>query len=251
MCIRDRYMGYCYCQQMAQTQDSGYAVKIAMLGESGVGKTCIIDRFVNDAFNEFTDPTKGASFKAKTLKSEKGTIEIKLMLWDTAGQEIYRSLAPFYYKDADVALLVYDITNEKSFEALQYWANEVKNNGKTGCLLTVVGNKCDNIDGEKVTPDIAKEFSKQVSGSFFLTSAKENTNIKELFVDLAMRKFPQFRADFGFEEQKPTINAEIAPPPAQSESKPEQSKGPNTFKLAPTQKTDVVKDKKKKKCCQN
>jgi len=237
---------------MAQGADQGFSVKIAMLGESGVGKTCIIDRFVNDVFNDYTDPTKGASFRAKGIKSLDGTVEIKLMLWDTAGQEIYRSLAPFYYKDADVAILVYDITNDKSYEALQYWSNEVKQNGKPECLLTIVGNKCDCIDNEKVSPTVAKEFAKTLNGSFFLSSAKENSNIRELFIDLAMRKYPNMRSKFGFEEAKHEVDSQIpsaqekaATKAKQAEASPDK-KDQAGFKLAPAEKTQ---SNKKKGCC--
>ena len=221
-----------------------YSMKIAMLGESGVGKTCILDRYVSDAFNEFTDLTKGASFKAKSLKSQDERIEIKQMLWDTAGQEIYRSLAPFYYKDADAVIVVYDITNEKSFEALAYWIGEVKQNGSPECSLTIAGNKCDCVDAEKVDANMARDFAKNEKAGFFLTSAKDNLNIREMFVDIAMRKFEKLRKDFGYKDEKEaksTINSEIIV------KKPVEKD--NKFKLDTGTHAKTSEMKKKKKCC--
>jgi len=219
-------------------------MKIAMLGESGVGKTCILDRYVSDSFNEFTDLTKGASFKAKSLKSPDEKIEIKQMLWDTAGQEIYRSLAPFYYKDADAVIVVYDITNEKSFDALAYWIGEVKQNGSPDCVLTIAGNKCDCVDAEKVDANKAREFAKGEKAGFFLTSAKDNLNVREMFVDIALRKFERLRKDFGYKddkESKSTINSEII-----VKKTPEKE---NKFKLDTGTHAKTSEMKKKSKCC--
>ena len=115
-------------------------MKIVMLGESGVGKTCILNRYINNTF-EAIGSTSYAKFQSKVLYSSDNQYELKQTIWDTAGQEIYRSLAPFYYKDADGVVLVYDITNETSFNELSYWLDEVKENGKSDVLITVAGNK--------------------------------------------------------------------------------------------------------------
>ena len=146
-------------------------MKIAMVGESGVGKTCLINRFVNNVFDN-TEPTKAASFKSRTLTSSDGKTDIRQMIWDTAGQEIYRSLASFYYKDADGVILVYDATNRKSFDELNYWIEEINKHASKNVLLTIAGNKSDLIDDEEVDVLTAKEFAKKQNGSFFLVSAK-------------------------------------------------------------------------------
>ena len=102
--------------------------KIVLLGESGVGKTCIINRYTKEIFEEKVCPTKGALFNSKIIQlDESKESYIKLIIWDTAGQEKYRSMSKLFYKDANAAILVYDITNKKSFnEIKEYWYNQVK-----------------------------------------------------------------------------------------------------------------------------
>ena len=102
--------------------------KVVLLGESGVGKTCIIDRFINDNFDDNQKTTGIATFIAKTMTfDEFQGKSVKFEIWDTAGQEKYRSLNTIFYKDAGVAILVYDITNSQSFEEIrQYWSNQIK-----------------------------------------------------------------------------------------------------------------------------
>ena len=104
--------------------------KVVLLGETGVGKTCIIERFIDDYFEEGKPPTHIASFRAKTMTFEKFQGKsVKFEIWDTAGQEKYRALNKIFYKDAGVAILVYDITTKRSFEQIrEYWYNQVKEN---------------------------------------------------------------------------------------------------------------------------
>jgi len=102
--------------------------KIVLLGETGVGKTCIINRYTKDDYEDAKFPTKGASFNSKVMQlDESEESYIKLIIWDTAGQEKYRSLSKLFYKDANAAILVYDITNKKSFNEIKdYWYNQIK-----------------------------------------------------------------------------------------------------------------------------
>ena len=102
--------------------------KIVLLGENGVGKACIINRFTKDDFEDVISPTKGASFNSKIMQlDESNESYIKLNIWDTAGQEKFRSLSKLFYKDANAAILVYDITNKKSFNEIKdYWYNQIK-----------------------------------------------------------------------------------------------------------------------------
>ena len=102
--------------------------KIVLLGETGVGKTCIINRFTKEDFEDAKFPTQGASFNSKIIQlDESNDSYIKLVIWDTAGQEKYRSLSKLFYKDANAAILVYDITNKKSFNEIKdYWYNQIK-----------------------------------------------------------------------------------------------------------------------------
>ena len=169
-----------------------------MLGESGVGKTCLINRYIDDVFKIYPI-TKTASFKSHLMIAPYGNSEIQQMIWDTAGQEIYRSLASFYYKDSDAVIFVYDITNQNSFDQLSYWINEVKQHAGDNILLTIAGNKSDILENEVVDLGTVKEFAQKNSASFFLVSAKVNSNVREMYMDIAMRKFPELMLEFGFD----------------------------------------------------
>ena len=113
---------------MGDEDDGAQTCKVVLLGESGVGKTCIIARFINNTFEENLISTTGASYAGKTMTfDEFGGKSIKFEIWDTAGQEKYRSLTKIFYKDAGAAILVYDITRKESFEEIQkYWINQIK-----------------------------------------------------------------------------------------------------------------------------
>ena len=113
---------------MGDEDERAQTCKVVLLGESGVGKTCIIARFINNTFEENLISTTGASYAGKTMTfDEFGGKSIKFEIWDTAGQEKYRSLTKIFYKDAGAAILVYDITRKESFEEIQkYWINQIK-----------------------------------------------------------------------------------------------------------------------------
>ena len=102
--------------------------KFVVVGDSAVGKSCIATRYIHDHFYEFQEPTIGAAFMIKNVTIDDK--EIKLEIWDTAGQERYRSLAPMYYRNSNVALVVYDITSKRSFESAKIWVEEIKRKGK-------------------------------------------------------------------------------------------------------------------------
>ena len=111
-----------------EEDEGAQTCKVVLLGESGVGKTCIIARFINNTFEDNLISTTGASYAGKTMTfDEYGGKSIKFEIWDTAGQEKYRSLTKIFYKDAGAAILVYDITRKESFDELQkYWLNQIK-----------------------------------------------------------------------------------------------------------------------------
>ena len=113
---------------MGDEDDDAQTCKVVLLGESGVGKTCIIARFINNTFEENLISTTGASYAGKTMTfDEYDGKSIRFEIWDTAGQEKYRSLTKIFYKDATAAILVYDITRKESYEEIQkYWYNQIK-----------------------------------------------------------------------------------------------------------------------------
>ncbi|XP_011024389.1 PREDICTED: ras-related protein RABF1 isoform X4 [Populus euphratica] len=117
-------------------------VKLVLLGDSGVGKSCIVLRFVRGQFDPTSKVTIGASFLSQTIALQDSTT-IKFEIWDTAGQERYAALAPLYYRGAAVAVIVYDITSPETFNKAQYWVKELKKHGSPDIVMALVGNKAD------------------------------------------------------------------------------------------------------------
>ena len=168
--------------------DLDESIKVVLIGESGVGKTSIISQFTKGLFNPDIMSTNGATFstKKKEYKEENKTLSFEI--WDTAGQEKYRSLAKMFFKDAAVALIVYDITSKKSFDEIKkYWMNLVKENGPKKVIMYIVGNKYDLLEQEAVKEEEAREYARNEKVSFWLTSAKDSTGIDELFDEIGKK----------------------------------------------------------------
>ena len=182
--------------------------KVVLVGESGVGKTCIISRFISGAFDFNVTSTNGASYASKNVQYDKLGKSLLLDVWDTAGQEKYRSLTKFFYKDAKVAILVYDITKQSSFDSLtNYWYKEVKEHGPENIVLGIAGNKCDLYEKEEVNENQAREFAQSIGAIFALTSAQNNSGINELFRDVGNKYLdPSFQQKL--EDEKEENNQE-------------------------------------------
>ena len=158
------------------------SIKIALLGNSGVGKTCIIQRYNLGEFSENSISTKGASYSNKII--EKNGKIYQLDIWDTAGQEQYRSIGRHFYKNAYIIILVYDITVRKSFEDLKIWCDDLSKNGEKYTILAIVGNKSDLYEKEEITEEEGINFAKGKNALFMLVSAKNGNNIENLFNDV-------------------------------------------------------------------
>ena len=156
--------------------------KIVFLGDSHVGKTCMILRFVKGIFDPNSMSTVMSGMYSKIL-SVPGC-NFPFLIWDTAGQEKYHSMATFYYKDAAAAIVVYDITSVESFEGAKVWIKEVYENNKD-ILLVLVGNKSDLMEEQKVDHNCAKKYANNVGAWFIITSAKYDINITETFEYIA------------------------------------------------------------------
>mgnify|MGYP000904092206 CR=1 FL=1 len=156
-----------------------HAVKMVLLGAAGVGKSSILKRFISDDFDTNEQPTLGASFHSKIVQLR--DVSFKFQIWDTAGQEKYAPLAVMYYRDAQVVLLVYDITNKESFSVLKTWYDEIIEKGLTNVILFVIGNKTDLAEFEEVDIEKGKAFADSVGAIFKTTSAKNNQGVKEIF----------------------------------------------------------------------
>ena len=159
------------------------ACKIVLVGDAGTGKTCIISRFINDRFEKSQMTTACPSFCTKTILYPEYNKSINLDIWDTAGQEIYRSISKLFYKGACVGILVYDITSQKSFQSIRdYWYKELKDNTEPNIIFNVVGNKIDLFETEQVNEEEAKNFANSINAGFYITSAKKNIAITDLFI---------------------------------------------------------------------
>ena len=156
--------------------------KVVLLGDSGVGKTCIISRYISGGFESNCPSTNGASYATKILEFNDIPKSISLDIWDTAGQEKYKSLTKFFYKDAAVAILVYEITKKETYENVtKYWYDQLQEFGAKDIIIGVAGNKCDLYDQEEVNENEARQFADKIGAFFELTSAKNNTGITEIF----------------------------------------------------------------------
>ena len=162
--------------------------KVVLVGDSGVGKTCIIQRYVNKEFSENTESTIASTYTYKMLEYSKYNKTISFDIWDTAGQELYRALAKNFYLNASIGILVYDIRRKESFQSIKdYWYEQLKSSGVENIVFGVAGNKCDLFHEEQVTEKEAKEFANSIGAVFQLTSCKESIGIDELFEELGKK----------------------------------------------------------------
>ena len=171
------------------TSEPSVTFKILTIGESGVGKTCILRRFVENKFLKNHLATIGIDFKTKTLTINNQ--EIKLKIWDTAGQERFRNITTQYYKGADGIVLVYDVTDDASYEKIRDWMDQIlSNTQKDDIGLVLLGNKCD-MEPRSVTEEQGNKLAEELKISYFETSALTGQGIKEAFEQLTrdiMRK---------------------------------------------------------------
>jgi small GTP-binding protein len=152
--------------------------RVVVLGQSNVGKTSIIKRIIHNKFDNNTMSTVGACFRSYIPDKYNG--EIKLEIWDTAGQERYKSLAPIYYRDADIILFIYDITDEHSFLEAQKWINEIENYNNNYVMI-LIGNKSDLNEKRKISLDDANNYSNEHLINYYEVSALNGNNIEYAF----------------------------------------------------------------------
>ena len=167
--------------------------KLVLLGESAVGKTALALRFAEEQFNELqqfreTQPTIGVAFLTKTVSLDDR--KIKFEIWDTAGQERFHSIAPMYYRGAQAAIVVYDITKEDTFERAKTWVRELQQQASSNIVIALAGNKSDLAINRWVQYDEASAFAEENNLLFMETSAKTTENVKEIFLEIA-KKLPK------------------------------------------------------------
>jgi small GTP-binding protein len=154
-----------------------FSLKVVVVGDSCVGKTCLLLRYVRDVYDSETQPTLGVEFMTKILETEKHRIQ--LQLWDTAGQELFRSVTRGYYRGSAGAILVFDLTNHDSFDHIGRWLHDVKEVARSDVVTILLGNKVDLADKRDVTTEDAQKFARENNMSYFETSAKTGAQIAE------------------------------------------------------------------------
>merc|ERR1711991_113198 len=180
-----------YTTNNPQAMSKVLQFKLVLLGESAVGKSSLVLRFVKGQFMEYQESTIGAAFLTQTVVLDDLTVRFEI--WDTAGQERYHSLAPMYYRGAQAAVVVYDITSIESFERAQAWVKELQRQGNPNIVVALAGNKLDRAEARQVDIATAQSYAKENGILWLETSAKTAVNVNELFLAIA-EKLPKTSA---------------------------------------------------------
>ena len=205
-------------------QEYDYLFKLLWIGNSSVGKSSLLFRFVENVWDDSFVPTIGVDFKLKTL--EVNGKKVKLQIWDTAGQERFKNITASYYRGGNGVLVVYDITERESFDNLTSWLIEIEKNANKNVYKLLIGNKCDLEDKRKVTYQEGKDFAESNGMKFIETSAKDNTKVQEAFELLTS------------EIMKSAVNKDKG-----------MEKKDNTKQIRLSQNTEDISGKKKGGCC--
>jgi len=163
--------------------DYDYLFKLLLIGDTGVGKSCLLLRFADDTFTENYISTIGVDFKIRTIELEGKTI--KLQIWDTAGQERFRTITSSYYRGAHGIIVVYDVTDLETFTHVTSWLEEIERYACENVNKLLVGNKSDMTTKKVVEFSMAKEQADQFKIPFLETSAKNATNVEQAFMKMA------------------------------------------------------------------
>ncbi len=166
------------------TVNYSYLFKYIIIGDSAVGKSNILLRYIHDNFNEEFQSTIGVEFGAKNIKIEDKIFRIQI--WDTAGQETFRSITRAYYKNSVCAFVVYDITNKNSFQNVKSWIEDCRKQSPKTVFMVLIGNKVDLEDNRQVSYEEGSVFAEKNGMLFFETSAKTGKNIEEIFLKSSM-----------------------------------------------------------------
>merc|ERR1712086_169124 len=187
-------------EAMANKSPYDMLIKLLLIGDSGVGKSCLLCRYSDDVFNSNFITTIGIDFKIRTIELDGA--KIKLQIWDTAGQERFRTITQAYYRGAMGILLVYDVTDDKSFNNIRTWMRNIEQHANEQVVKILLGNKCDMPDKKMVTWEQGNDLAKEYGIMFFETSAKTNVNVEEAFTAIAR----------AIKDKKPPNPADPSPP---------------------------------------
>jgi small GTP-binding protein len=186
------------------------SAKFIIIGNSGVGKTAILRRLVEDAFTDVSHPTVGVEFESKILTI--GDRKMKLQIWDTAGQERFKSIARAYYRNATGVILAFDITDRASFDDLDMWLNDVQSLCNPRAVIQLIGNKTDLASKREISVAEAEAFAERHNVTYLETSAKSGDGVNEAFVRAATAILKMGLAVAGTLDQRPLIDDPVYAP---------------------------------------
>jgi len=170
-------------------------IKLLMIGDSGVGKTCLLLRYANDSFSPTFITTIGIDFKIKNIQLDGK--RIKLQIWDTAGQERFRTITTSYFRGAQGILLVYDVTDRNSFVSIRNWVAQIQMHADVNVNKILIGNKSDCQEQRVISYEEGQALAKEYSINFFETSAKQDLNVEKAFITIATDVKNRLIADGG------------------------------------------------------
>ena len=171
---------------MSEKKQKELLYKILVLGDSSVGKTCFLMRYADNTFQEIHMSTIGLDYKLKNVQLDDGKI-VKIQIWDTAGQDRFRSITKNYYKGAHGIILIYDVTSRKTFDSVKNWISQIKEEVSDKVNIILVGNKIDDVQNRKVTFEEGEKMASSFGLPFFETSAKSGVNIDTTFNELVKK----------------------------------------------------------------
>ena len=213
-------------------------LKLIVVGNQGTGKSCILNRFVNETFDENYQATIGLDFQSKNVTIHDQ--DVRLILYDTAGQEKFRSLIPMYIREAQIILLIYDISDKDSFDSIPKWIQEVLDVKNSEAVFALIGNKNDLEKERKVTFEEGQKFADENKFIFQEVSAKNGNNFEKLFEAV----YNKFKSEF---EKRDKMYADDQINEETNENT--NKNNDNKVKLDSNNNRDQNSNKKKKKCC--
>jgi len=194
----------------AMNPEYDYLFKLLLIGDSGVGKSCLLLRFADDTYTESYISTIGVDFKIRTIELDGKTI--KLQIWDTAGQERFRTITSSYYRGAHGIIIVYDVTDQESFNNVKQWLQEIDRYASESVNKLLVGNKSDLTTKKVVDYTTAKEYADQLRIPFLETSAKSATNVEQAFVTMAAEIKNKMGPSSAASSDKPNVKINASTP---------------------------------------
>ena len=217
-------------------------LKLIVVGDQGTGKSCILNRFINETFEENYQATIGMDFQSKNVTIHDQ--DVRLILYDTAGQEKFRSLIPNYIREAQIILLIYDISNKESFDSIPKWITQIYDVKKAEGVFVLIGNKIDLENERKVTFEEGKKFAEENNFIFQEISAKNGDNFEKLFeIQIFEAIYSKFKKEF---DKRENMGYDVQ---ANNETKEYSYNEISNYKVKLEANNKTENAKKKKKCC--